>query len=562
MFDVLIRGGTIVDGTNRKRYVGDIGIVADRIEAIGTDIDQRAKQTIDASGLIVCPGFIDVHSHDDLAILHQPELPFKLLQGVTTTIVGNCGHSVAPMPQDSSVRAGLRQYMEPVLGHWAGAREPFGYPEITDFYDDIVRVDKSLNVGALVGHGPLRVRVMGFSDAPATVGEIEQMQRLLADAMEAGALGLSLGLMYVPGCYSAAQELKALAETVRAYDGIVTAHIRGEGDFLLPSIREMLEIARATGVSMHISHLKVVGRKNWGTIDEAITMIREARNVGLDVACDAYPYAAGSTTLLSLLPPWVLQGGIQSALSRLADPELRHKAHEALEAQGSDWENVAVITGWDRVVLVSSPSRKEFEGLSVADAAGKLSCDEIEAYFRVIEASAGTGTIVIHHMDNRDVEQVLAYEHALVGSDGLPSEEGHPHPRLYGTFPRFISKWVRESQVLTLEEAVRKATSAPADRFKLGDRGRIQRGAVADITIFDYHRFEDEATYENPKQFACGLRYVMVSGKLVVRDGAIGPDHPGRFIRRLNHGGGRSGGCKSEVGRRGGGRSGDSVSCH
>ncbi|EPZ53112.1 N-acyl-D-amino-acid deacylase family protein [Alicyclobacillus acidoterrestris] len=535
MYDVLIRGGMIVDGTGRQRYVGDIGISGNRIEAVGSRLDGAAIETIDAKGLVVCPGFIDVHSHDDLAILHDEELPFKLRQGVTTTIIGNCGHSIAPMPDDFELREGLRQYMEPVLGRWVSASSSFGYSEIIDFYNDIVKVNKSVNVGALVGHGPLRVRVMGFSDARATTTEIKEMQRLLSNAMEAGALGLSLGLMYVPGCYAGEEELKALAETVRFYNGIVTAHIRGEGDLLLPSIREMLEIARCTKVSMHISHLKAVGKKNWGTIDEAIEMIRAARREGIDVTCDAYPYAAGSTTLLSLLPPWVLQGGVQGVLSRLANNEIRRKVHGELEVQGSDWENVAYITGWDRVILVSSPSHTEFEGFSVAEIARNMSCTEIEAYFRLIEVNNGTGTIVIHHMDERDVERVLAFEYTAVGSDGLPSTEGHPHPRLYGTFPRFVSKYVRESEILTLEQAIQKATSFTVDRFKLGERGRIQIGSIADIAIFDYDKFEDVATYEKPKQFTRGLRHVLVNGRLVVHNGTIVGEHPAQFIRRCTN---------------------------
>lgn len=532
MFDILIRGGTVVDGTGRQRSVGDIGIVDGRIEAVAAELDIAAEQVIDASGFVVSPGFVDVHSHDDLAILHDQDLPYKLLQGVTTTIIGNCGHSIAPMPMSDELRDGLVQYMEPVLGRWDIEPGEFNFMEIADFYEGIKQVQKSVNVGALVGHGPLRVRVMGFSDRPATKDEIGEMQQLLCGAMDAGALGLSFGLMYAPGCYAAEEELTALAETVHSYDGIVTAHIRGEGDFLLPSISEMLKIARRTGVSLHISHLKVVGKKNWGTIDRAIDLIRAARREGLDVTCDAYPYAAGSTTLLSLLPPWMLQDGVPGVLTRLADGEMRRRVRDELEVQGDDWENVACITGWDRVVLVSSPSRREFEGLSISQVAERFACDEIEAYFRLIEANQGTGTIVIHHMDEKDVEHVLAFEYATVGSDGLPSKEGHPHPRLYGTFPRLLSKYVRDAGVLTLEQAIQKATSFAVDRFKLGRRGRIQPGAIADLAIFDYENFVDVATYENPQQFTPGLRHVLVNGQLVVRDGVIVNTRPGLFIER------------------------------
>lgn len=536
MFDVVIRHGTIVDGTGQPRFSGDVGISEGRITAVADKIDDPAVSIIDATGLVVCPGFIDAHAHDDLAILHDPELPYKVLQGVTTTIIGNCGHSVAPMPSDAGLRDAWRAYVEPVLGSWgtgdAEAGPEFGYAEISDYYAAIRRSPARVNVSALVGHGPLRLRVMGFSDARASTGEIEEMQRLLRGALEAGALGLSLGLMYTPGCFAGMEELIALAQTVQSYGGIVTAHIRGEGDLLLPSIREMLEIAESTGVPMHISHLKAVGRKNWGSVNVAIQQIRTARADGLDVTCDVYPYAAGSTTLLSLLPPWVLQGGVQGVLTRLAEAPTRQQIYGELEAQGQGWENVAYITGWDRVVLASSPLRKEFEGLSIEAIAQGLSCSLIDAYFHVIEANQGTGTIVIHHMAEVDVEQVLAFEYAAVGSDGLPSRTGHPHPRLYGTFPRFISKYVRESGVLTLEQAIRKATSFTADRFKLGARGRIQVGGIADIVVFDLERFTDVATYENPKQFSPGLRHVLVNGQPVVDTGRIVAAHPGRLLGR------------------------------
>lgn len=532
MFDVLIRRGTIVDGTGRPRFVGDLAISDGQIREVGPSITEPAKRVIEAEGLMVCPGFIDVHAHDDLAVLHDHELPYKLMQGITTTIIGNCGHSVAPMPVDEALRDALRAYVEPVLGRWGEKQQSFGYLNIGDYYEALETTEQSVNVGALVGHGPLRVRVMGFADRRATPAEITQMQQLLAEAMAAGALGLSLGLMYTPGCFADKEELIALAQTVKSYDGIVTAHIRGEGDLLLPSIEEMLEMAQASNVSLHISHLKAVGRHNWGTVDKAIQRIRAARSAGLDVTCDAYPYAAGSTTLLSLLPPWMLQDGVGGVLAHLADAQTRARVAQALAAQGDGWENVALITGWERVVLTSSAGSQIYQGKSIAEVAEMLHCDAVEAYFRVIEATEGIGTIVIHHMADADVERVLAFEHATVGSDGLPSREGHPHPRLYGTFPRFISKYVREGGMLTLEQAVQKVTSFAVDRFQLGQRGRLLPGYVADVVVFDFAAFSDAATYAEPKQFAPGLAYVLVNGELVCERGNAVGAHPGQLIHR------------------------------
>lgn len=488
---------------------------------------------IEAQGQMVCPGFIDVHSHDDLAVLHDHELPYKLLQGVTTTIVGNCGHSVAPVPTDDELRDSLRAYVEPVLGHWDGDAS-FGYRDIPEYYEVIRSAQQSVNVGALVGHGLLRINVMGFSDRQAAADEIREMQRLLREALEAGALGLSLGLMYTPGCFAHRDELLALAQTVQSYGGVVTSHIRGEGDLLLPSIEEMLSIARESGVAMHISHLKAVGRNNWGTVDRAIQLIRDARSKGLDVTCDGYPYAAGSTTLLSLLPPSALQGGVRGVLERLADPAARRQVHAQLQAQGDGWDNVAYITGWDRVVLTSSPVAKQYERKSIEEIAQILDCAATEAYFRVIEANDGIGTVVIHHMDEGDVESVMSFEYATVGSDGLPSRMGHPHPRLYGTFPRFISKYVRDEGVMSLERGIQKITEFPASRFRLGKRGRIMPEYVADIVILDLEQFSDTATYTDPKRYPTGLSTVLIGGEVAVANGRITDRHPGEFIRRAS----------------------------
>ncbi|MCL6445340.1 MAG: amidohydrolase family protein, partial [Alicyclobacillus sp.] len=303
MLDVLIRNAVVVDGTGRPSFLADIGVQGDRIVAVEAGIRAPAAEVVDAAGLHVSPGFIDVHSHDDLAVLHDQGVPYKVLQGVTTTVVGNCGLAPAPVSADPALRAQLRAYVQPVLGNWTPtADDNFGFPRVSDYLAAVAQAPIPINVAALVAHGSLRIAVMGFSDRRAREAELAAMEQQLEAAMEAGALGLSLGLMYAPGCFADMEELVRLGRVVARHHGVVASHIRGEGDLLLPSVSEMIELARESRVSVHISHLKAVGIRNWGSVNRAMDLIRKAREEGLDVTCDAYPYAAGSTTILSLLP--------------------------------------------------------------------------------------------------------------------------------------------------------------------------------------------------------------------------------------------------------------------
>jgi len=532
LLDILIRGGTIVDGTGNPRFTGDVGICGEKIVEISRNIQKPAKKVIDATGLIVSPGFIDVHSHDDLAVLHDESMLSKLMQGVTTTIVGNCG--LGPTPVSAESKQGLRSYIEPVLGAWPVAENAFGFASLKSYEQGVSNSNHCLNIAALVAHGALRIHVKAFSSDVATPDEVVRMQNLLQEEMEAGALGLSLGLMYAPGCFADKAELISLAEVVKRNKGIVTAHIRGEGDLLLSSLHEMFDIAREVGVPVHISHLKAVGIRNWGSVDQAIEAIQHARDVGLDVTCDVYPYAAGSTTITSLLPPSALQGGLEKILERLHDPEVCIHTRRALEQPGDGWDNVALLTGFDRVVLTSTPSQnvKQYEGMTFAEIAEKMDCDAIDAYLQVMRLSGGRDTIVIHHMDENDVRKVIQFEYAAIGSDGLPSPDGHPHPRLYGTFPKYIAKYVREEKLLSLEEAIRKITSFSTQRFQLCKRGTILPENYADIVIFDAEKITDKATYAKPRQLPEGVVYVMVNGHLVIEQQSLTNRFPGGFLAR------------------------------
>lgn len=535
LLDALIRNAIVIDGTGRPSFLADVGIQGDRIVVVGSGVNALATEIVDADGLHLSPGFIDVHSHDDLAVLHDPGVPYKVLQGVTTTIVGNCGLAPAPVSSDPALRSLLRAYVQPVLGHWSsGAEETFGFPQVSDYLAAVGQVPITINVAALVAHGSLRIAAMGFSDRQASEPELALMEEQLEDALHAGALGLSLGLMYAPGCFADMEELVRLGRVVARHKGVVAAHIRGEGNLLMPSIAEMIELARKTGASVHISHLKAVGIRNWGAVNHAIDVIRKAREEGLDITCDAYPYAAGSTTILSLLPPWALEGGVGKTLDRLKHPDQRARIIRDLLEPGSDWDNVAYLTGFDRIVLTSSasPSLQRFTSMSFAEIAEIMECTPVEAYVNVVSEGGGSETIVIHHMSEEDVRRVFQFEPTLVGSDGLPSPNGHPHPRLYGTFPRVLGRFVRDEGLLPLEVAVHKMTGASARRFRLTDRGQIAPGYRADLVLFDAGGVADLATYSEPRLPARGVVRVMVNGRWVVESGRHTGNTPGRVLRR------------------------------
>lgn len=519
MLDILIRGGAVVDGSGAPPFDADVGVADGRIAWVGTGEAAEARVVLDARGLSVCPGFVDVHAHDDLAVLNDRPFAAKVAQGITTTIVGNCGLGVFPLPLDEAGRAALAAYVEPVVGSWPG---PFGFADARSYAQALTDGPLGLHVGFLAAHGAIRIAVMGFSDRPAAQVELCRMERLLEESMEAGGLGLSLGLMYAPGCFATRDELLALARVVRRQGGILTAHIRGEGDHLLASLHEVVGIAEEAGAPLQISHLKAVGKRNWGTVRSAIELLETARSRGVDVTCDVYPYAAGSTTILSLLPPWLQKGGVGETLAGLADPPVRSRVLRELWQYPDTWDNVALLTGFDRIVLAATPEpdAAPFQGMTLQAIARALGfSDDVEGYLETVRLCRGRGTIIVHHMDEGDVRSVVSYAHSMVGSDGLPISEGHPHPRLYGTFPRILARYAREQGALTLAQAVHKMTGRSATRFHLTDRGIVEAGRRADLVVLDPATVEDRATYGEPRREPSGIHYVLIDGRIVMDHG-------------------------------------------
>jgi N-acyl-D-amino-acid deacylase len=528
VLDLVLRNGRVVDGTGNPWFFGDVGVKDGVIASVGR-VNQEGRETIDVRGQAISPGFIDGHCHSDLMVLDEPLSEIKLQQGVTTEVVGNCGMTPAPFaPQNLDL---LRSYVEPVLGR---TKQEWSWETVAQYMEGLLGAKLSENVATYVGHGTLRIAVMGFENRPASNEELDRMKGLLEEALQAGAIGLSLGLMYAPGNYTPREELAELCSVLREYDGLLATHIRGEGNSLIPSIEEVIWVAERCEVPLQVSHLKAAGRSNWGSVARAMELIEEARSRGFDVTCDVYPYTAGSTTLTTLLPPWALEGGISRTLERLKDPGSRESIKEELRNEHDSWDNLVASTGWDSV-YVSSLSKgdgADLEGKNVAEISESRGTDLAECMMDLLLEQDGKVAIVFFHMAGFDVEQVVRWDRSLIASDSLHDQAKKPHPRLYGTFPHVLARYVREKKLLTLEEAVRKMTSFPARRFKLGRRGLIAPGHAADLIVFDPDAISDTATYDDPKRFPQGISHVLVNGAKVIEFGAHLGAREGRAIER------------------------------
>ncbi|WP_127579397.1 N-acyl-D-amino-acid deacylase family protein [Paenibacillus koleovorans] len=527
MFDLLLRNGRIVDGTGNPWLFGDVAVKDGRIAAVGR-VEGEAQQVLDVSGQVIAPGFIDGHCHSDLMILDHPLSEIKMQQGVTTEVVGNCG--LAPAPYTRMTRELLQSYVQPVIGQ---TKWEWPWESVEQYMDTVARSSPSENIATYVAHGALRISVMGFANRPATTAEVARMKELLEEGLRAGAIGLSIGLLYAPGSYTTREELAELCSVLPKYGGLLSTHIRGEGNNLLPSVREVIWIAERAGVSLHVSHLKAAGKRNWGQVLDAIELIEDGRARGMDITCDVYPYNAGSTTLTTVLPPWALEGGIDGALELFRDTAARERIREELGQEQMSWDNLVCSTGWESVIIsaVQTEANRGLEGMHLAEISELRGQHPVDCMLDLLLEENGRISIVFFHMADDDVKQVIGYEKALIASDSLTCDTGKPHPRLYGTFPRVFAKYVRELKVLSLEQAVRKVTSFPVQRFKLGKRGLLVPGYIADITVFDPHTIQDLATFEEPRQYPEGISHVLVNGKLTLTEKRHTQAREGMLIR-------------------------------
>lgn len=525
MFDIIIRNGQIFDGTENPWTKMDLGIVDGKITRIGDLSQEKAETEIDAKGLAVSPGFIDTHVHSDL-LCTKPEIhKIKVLQGVTTELFGQDGISVAPVSE------GTKPLWQKQLKGLNGDIGDWPWNTIEEYLEFLDNSTIAGNATYLVPHGAVRTLVMGFDGRVSTKEEMEKMRLLVEEGMRQGAVGLSSGLVYPPNVFSNKEELIELCKGAAKYDGCFVVHIRNESNQSLEALDEVIDVARQSGVRLHVSHFKVAGKINRDKFVKALEKMDEGRKEGIEITFDQYPYTAGSTVFHAVLPPWMHSGGTAEMLERLKDPSVREKVKKDL-ATRDDFENWSLTCGWENITItsVTTDNNRDLEGKNMVEIAELRGVHPTDAAMDIlIEENAGV-TMVIHWGDEEDVIFGMQHPLQIVGSDGIFG--GKPHPRLYGTYPRVLGKFVREKEALSLEQAIRKMTGAPAQLLRLRDRGLLREGYAADVVVFDPETVIDKATYSSPLEEPEGILYVIVNGKLTVSNGQYIGTTAGQVIRR------------------------------
>jgi N-acyl-D-amino-acid deacylase len=527
MHDLILRGGTLYDGSGAPGQRGDLAVTDGRIVALGEALGP-ARREIDVSGLAVAPGFIDIKTHSDFTLPINPKAESKVRQGVTTEIIGHCGFSVAP------VLAGkvelLRDYLSP-SAPWLPFRE-MTFPHYLDSFPAT-----AVNAGMLVGHNTLRLMVMGMADRAPTDDELQAMSDLLEDGLRAGALGFSTGLFTAPGSYAALEEIVALCRVVKRYNGGYFTHLRDESNKVLDALQEAIDVAEACKVHVEVVHFKCSGLDNWGKAAKALEMIAAAKARGVDVDCDSYPYNVGSNPLKNLLPQWVQAGGVPDMMRRLKLAETR--ARIAAEIARDGLNNWGRIPDWDCVRISISPHLPQYARRSIADLARERGADPIDVVCDYLIEDRGATRVLVISIAEDDVRDMIRSPFALVGSDGNCvadygiTSQGIPHPRFYGTFPRILSHYVRQLSLIPIETAIHKMTGATASALKLADRGLLKVGYRADVAVFDPADFAERATYADPHRYPSGARTtVLVNGVPVVENAAHTGALPGKVLRR------------------------------
>lgn len=525
---ILIKNGNIADGTKRPLYTADVLVENGKIVKIGKNLSCDDAQVIKADHLVVAPGFIDTHSHSDLKVLVDPEVRPKIMQGITTEVLGQDGISMAPLP---------KQYISPWRKNLAGLDGDsddiqWDYETTENYLKMLEEVKPAPNECYLVPHGNIRMEAMGLENRLPNEEELEKMRQITRREMENGAVGLSTGLIYMPCAYSESKEIIEMCKVVAEYDGLFVIHQRSEADTILDSMKEVIEIGRQSGVQVHFSHFKVCGKKNWDKMDEVMELLEQAKKEGIRVSLDQYPYVAGSTMLGVILPPWAHDGGTDQLLKRLQDPELRQKMIYDIEHRIPGWDNFVEFAGLDQIYVTSVKTKKNQDaiGLSLVELGKLRGKDPYNATFDLLYEEQNAVGMVDFYGKEEQVVRVMRRPEMNACTDGLLG--GKPHPRVYGAFPRILGKYVRQDKALTLEEAVYKMTKKPAETFHMTGRGQIEEGYVADITIFDPETIIDKGTFTDPCQYPEGIEYVLVNGEIIVNKGKYTGNRNGKVLRK------------------------------
>jgi N-acyl-D-amino-acid deacylase len=534
-YDFIISGGRIVDGTGAPWVTGDIGIAGDRIVAIGDLSKALSTKRIDATGLVVSPGFIDVQGQSEFNLLVDNRAASKITQGVTTEITGE-GTSIAPLndrlknkPDFDANQESAKKYS--VTLDWS---------TLAEYFQHLERTKPAINLGTFVGAGGVRNYVMGSFNRPASPAEIEQMRQLVEQAMKDGAFGVSTALEYVPDTFASTDEIVELAKVARRYGGVYFTHQRSESDAIFTSLEEVFSISEHAKISTTIWHLKTAYSENFGKMPEVLRRIEAARTRGIDVAASVYPYPRASNGLISTFPPWVSEGGTEQMIAHLRDPALRKRIKKEMDEPSTTWENVWHGSGGGSGIMligIRTPELTKYEGMTLEEIGRQMNKDPKDAAMDIAIADRGQTNQVISIMNEADVRLAVSNPMVTFGSDSEeqaedgPLSESKAHPRAFGTFPRVLGSYVREQKSMSLEEAVRKMTSLAASRVGLMDRGILRPGTFADITVFDSNSIQDVATFKDPMHYSVGVRYVFVNGRPVIWDGGITAERPGRPLR-------------------------------
>ncbi len=521
MMDYLIKDATLVDGSGDPAFRADIAVSGDRISMVKACSGASARTVIEAAGKIVCPGFIDMHSHSDVLFSNGDLISHKVFQGVTTEIIGQDGISAAPLTSESIDF--MAEIIEPLGGKVEGGWQPW---DMDGFLCAIARRKADLNVMTLTGHCNLRMAAMGHTMAAASDQDLKLMGSLLAKSFEQGSAGLSLGLIYPPSSYSNVDELIHLGKTVKQYDGIMVSHIRNEMDKVLDALEEMIAIGEESGCKIHISHLKCMGKSNWGKMPQILARIDKALNQGVAISFDQYPYDASSTSLSLLLPGWAMEGGWQGFKKTAGDPA--HKSNILSQIQQTIHQRGGA--GAITIASVQSDNAPNLTGRTILELSRSRGISEAETVFDILYQEQLRVIAIYHAMDETDVECAMTHPLHTVGSDGVLGD--FPHPRAYGTFPRILQHYCGERRLFPLEKAIRKMTSTPAKVMGIKDRGCIKEGQYADLLIFEKDKFIGNATYNEPKQFASGLEWVFLNGKPLIENGVRQKSFPGYVLKK------------------------------
>jgi N-acyl-D-amino-acid deacylase len=522
----------IVDGTGNEAYHADIAIKDGKIINIEKKLDIDARLVVNASGLVVSPGFIDMHSHNDLVPFMNDRIQnLKLSQGVTTELVGQCGLGVVPCVESESKV--WKNYVRGVVG------DPdikWKFPSLSEYVSEIASKGLKNNYAALISHGAIRTSIMGFENRKPTEIELNAMCEIVRNAMKSGTFGMSIGLQYMPAVFSSKDELVSMCRVVKSYNGIIMVHLRNHDSTIVKALDEIISIAEISGVKLHISHLRSYNSVDYGKSAEVLLrFIDRAANKGIDITFDEHLYLSGSTLMTQLLPPWLTDKGTNELIERLKDKQVLLRIEKELnnkELHYPGWDNYSAITGWDGVLITSlkKPESLKYIGKTVGHIAKELGIDPLDFVAQLlIKEETGVGIVTLNVFSEEDTFKLIKHHLQMVGSDSIPA--GVPHPRLYGNYPLFIGKYVREKKILSLEEAIYKSTTFPAKTLGLKDIGQISVDKIADITIFDFNEITGYEDYNNPTKMPIGIKYVILNGKIALKEGNVCEETYGRVLK-------------------------------